>query len=80
MCTMVHDADSDHESLTGSNGDVRDIDGRNLLRVLATHITKKSLENRKIDRIKIRRKATENIHTALRFQNRSVIYIRNISS
>jgi hypothetical protein len=28
----------------------------------------------------IRRKATENIHMVLRFRNRSVIYIRNISS
>jgi len=28
----------------------------------------------------IRRKATENFHSSLRFRNRSVIYIRNISS
>ncbi len=28
----------------------------------------------------VRRKATENIHSVLRFRNRSVIYIRNVSS
>jgi hypothetical protein len=30
--------------------------------------------------VTIRRKATENFHSSLRFRNRSVIYIRNISS